>query len=97
MNVLEPLLKQSSPSVTLSISKIFLQFCDRNPDLKSQVAFRLKAPLLTLIATNSQELGYTVLLHIHLLLTRALDVAAGEQADPRVRVPSWMQDYIRVR
>lgn len=45
-------------------------FDSSNTELHDQVLGRLKGPLLTLIATNSQELGYTVLAHIHLLLTK---------------------------
>ncbi|CAD7974932.1 unnamed protein product [Amoebophrya sp. A25] len=92
MNLLEPLLKQSSASVIISVAEIFLHITQRAPlELQTQVLGRLKGPLLTLVATNSMELGFAVLSHIHCLLSRML----GENAsvDPLVLIPSWIEDY----
>lgn len=70
MNILETLLKQSSSAVIIACTKVFLDLTKDNADLQSQVLGRLKAPLLTLMATGVPELGYTVLVHIRLLLSR---------------------------
>jgi len=64
MNILETLLKQSSSAVIIACTKVFLDLTKDNADLQSQVLGRLKAPLLTLMATGVAELGYTVLAHI---------------------------------
>ncbi|CAE7243699.1 BETAA-AD [Symbiodinium natans] len=70
MNILDGLLKQSSSAVVLSVTKIFVDLTSNRPDLQQDVLQRLKGPLLTLMAAASTELSYTVLVHIHALLTR---------------------------
>ncbi|CAE7162401.1 apdG, partial [Symbiodinium pilosum] len=85
MNILDGLLKQSSSAVVLSVTKIFVDLTSNRPDLQQDVLQRLKGPLLTLMAAASTELSYTVLVHIHALLTRGQrqieEVAKHNKAD----------------
>lgn len=67
MNVLDALLKQSSSAVVLAVTKIFMDLTSNNSSLQNQVLQRLKAPLLTLMATATPELAYTVLVNIQAL------------------------------
>merc|ERR1719230_2019016 len=81
MNILDGLLKQSSSAVVLATSKVFLDLTSTRPDLRREVIGRFKAPLLTLMATATPELSYTVLVHIEALCNStsdAMDVFCGE-------------------
>jgi len=68
MNILDGLLKQSSSAVVLSVTKIFTDLTSNRPELQVDVMRRLKGPLLTLMASPTPELSYTVLMHILALL-----------------------------
>ena len=81
MNILDDLLKQSSSAVVLSVTKIFVDLTSNRPDIQQDVLQRLKGPLLTLMAASSMELAYTVLVHIHALLTRGHRQIEVFQAD----------------
>mmetsp|Transcript_39746 Transcript_39746/g.91916 ORF Transcript_39746/g.91916 Transcript_39746/m.91916 type:complete len:831 (+) Transcript_39746:250-2742(+) len=96
MNILDGLLKQSSSAVVLSVTKIFVDLTSNRPDLQQDVLQRLKGPLLTLMAAASTELSYTVLVHIHALLTRGqrqIEVFAGDfkQFFCRYNEPSYIK------
>jgi len=64
MNVLDSLLKQSSSAVVLAVAKVFLDLSSSRPELQLEVFRRLRGPLLTLMAAETPELAYTVLVHI---------------------------------
>ena len=87
MNILEGLLNQSSAAVVLAVCKMFLALTAREGtplDMQEQVLVRLKGPLLTLVSSswNSQELAYSILSQIHVLLSRCADNAkAGQRAE----------------
>lgn len=70
MNILDSLLKQSSSAAVLSVTKIFIDLTSNRLELQIEVLRRLKGPLLTLMASPTPELSYTVLVHVHALLTR---------------------------
>lgn len=69
MNILDSLLKQSSSAVVLAVTKIFIDLTSNRPQLQAEVLHRLQGPLLTLMASSTPELAYTVLVHIHALLS----------------------------
>jgi AP-4 complex subunit beta-1 len=75
MNILDGLLKQSSSAVVLSVTKIFVDITSNRLDLQLEVMKRLRAPLLTLMATATPELAYTVLVHILTLCQRGVERA----------------------
>lgn len=81
MNILDDLLKQSSSAVVLSVTKIFVDLTSNRPDIQQDVLMRLKGPLLTLMAASSMELAYTVLVHIHALISRGPRQVEVFQAD----------------
>ena len=74
MNIMEDRLKHSSSSVVLGCVKVFLNFTKGNDYLTRQVYARVQAPLITLFVggevAGAYELSYTVLSHIHLLVSR---------------------------
>jgi len=70
MNILDGLLKQSSSAVVLSVTKVFVDMTSNRISLQVEVLKRLKGPLLTLIASPTPELAYTVLVHVHALIGR---------------------------
>lgn len=81
MNILDDLLKQSSSAVVLSVTKIFVDLTSNRPDIQQDVLMRLKGPLLTLMAASSMELAYTVLVHIHAVISRGPRQVEVFQAD----------------
>mmetsp|Transcript_92943 Transcript_92943/g.266419 ORF Transcript_92943/g.266419 Transcript_92943/m.266419 type:complete len:839 (+) Transcript_92943:187-2703(+) len=81
MNILDGLLKQSSCSVVLSVTKIFVDLTSNRPDLQADVMRRLKGPLLTLMASPTPELAYTVLMHINALLGHSRSIMEIFAAD----------------
>jgi vesicle coat complex subunit len=72
MNILDALLKQSSSAVVLAVTKIFMDLTSNRRELQLEVMKRLRAPLLTLMATATPELAYTVLVHIQALCMRGV-------------------------
>ena len=74
MNLLEDRFKHASSSVVLGAIKVFLHLTDGEPELSKQVYLRMQAPLITLMTssetTESYEVSYNVLSHIHLLVLR---------------------------
>jgi hypothetical protein len=74
MNLLEDRFKHASSSVVLGAIKVFLHITDHDPELAKKVYMRMQAPLITLMTsaetTESYEVSYNVLSHIHLLVNR---------------------------
>lgn len=74
MNLLEDRFKHASSSVVLGATKVFLHLSDGDPDLVKLVYQRMQAPLITLMTssetTESYEVSFNVLSHIHLLVLR---------------------------
>lgn len=68
MNMLEQILKQSSAASVVAAAKVMLRLTSSRGDMSTQVYERLKPVLLTLAATSSPELAYTVLIHVQLML-----------------------------
>ncbi|XP_010254119.1 PREDICTED: beta-adaptin-like protein A isoform X2 [Nelumbo nucifera] len=71
MNLLEDRLQHANGAVVLATIKVFLHLTLSMTDVHQQVYERIKAPLLTLVSSGSQELSYAVLCHLHLLVMRA--------------------------
>jgi len=78
MNHLDPLLKHSNCAVVLATTKVYLNFTRNYPKVHFSVIQRLKVPLLTLMSSSSQELAYTVISHIKILVSRASDIFAED-------------------
>jgi len=74
MNLLEDRFKHASSSVVLGAVKVFLHLTKDDENLCRQVFERLQAPLITLMTssetTESYEVSYNVLSHIHLLVVK---------------------------
>ena len=74
MNLLEDRFKHASSSVVLGTIKVFLHLTKDDPNLYKQVLQRLQSPLITLMTsaetTESYEISFNVLTHIHLLVLR---------------------------
>ena len=74
MNLLEDRFKHASSSVVLGAIKVFLHLTDGDIKLSKQVYQRMQAPLITLMTssetTESYEVSFNVLSHIHLLVVR---------------------------
>jgi len=74
MNLLEDRFKHASSSVVLGAVKVFLHLTKDDDNLLRQVFERLQAPLITLMTssetTESYEVSYNVLSHIHLLVVK---------------------------
>eukprot|EP00929_Paragymnodinium_shiwhaense_P072416 TRINITY_DN36759_c0_g1_i1.p1 TRINITY_DN36759_c0_g1~~TRINITY_DN36759_c0_g1_i1.p1 ORF type:complete len:873 (-),score=248.21 TRINITY_DN36759_c0_g1_i1:242-2860(-) len=88
MNILDSLLKHSSCSVVLSVTKIFMDLTSNRPELQRDVLGRIKGPLLTLMANATPELAYTVLVHIHAL-------CAQNWSNASLFCPEFKQFYCR--
>ena len=74
MNLLEDRFKHASSSVVLGAIKVFLHMTADQPEISKQVFSRMQAPLITLMTssetTESYEVSFNVLSHIHLLVLR---------------------------
>lgn len=74
MNLLEDRFKHASSSVVLGAVKVFLHLTAGDNELSKQVYSRLQNPLITLMTssetTESFEVSFNVLSHIHLLVLR---------------------------
>lgn len=74
MNLLEDRFKHASSSVVLGAVKVFLHLTKDDEALSRQVFERLQAPLITLMTssetTESYEVSFNVLSHIHLLVVK---------------------------
>ena len=90
MNLLDPVLRTSSAAAVMATIRAFLSMADQiggddNEDMKRQVVGRVKAPLITLIASGSSELQYVLLKQVEALI----DVCPGSFDD------EYRQFYIR--
>eukprot|EP01027_Heterolobosea_sp_BB2_P014402 GEZU01020688.1.p1 GENE.GEZU01020688.1~~GEZU01020688.1.p1 ORF type:complete len:368 (-),score=81.66 GEZU01020688.1:63-1166(-) len=81
MNILEDRFKHSNSAVILAAANIFLKYTEHFPDVHKQVYMRLKDPLVTLMATSSSEVAWTILSHIKLLVGREPLVFASSFKD----------------
>ena len=75
LNILEDRLNQSSPSVLMGSTKVFLKYTKKSPLLNRQVIDRLQAPLITIMTSSEISGGfescYVVLSHINNLIDRS--------------------------
>ncbi len=78
MNLLDPCLRASNAAVVLATTKCFIAYTATRPAVLQQVFTRLKTPLLTLVATATQETGYVVLKHVETIVERAPTVFDSE-------------------
>eukprot|EP00466_Bigelowiella_natans_P000808 jgi/Bigna1/88218/estExt_fgenesh1_pg.C_290095 len=78
MNHLDPLLKHSNCAVVLATTKVYLNFTRNLPKVHFSVIQRLKVPLLTLMSSSSEELSFTVISHLKILVSRAPDIFADD-------------------
>lgn len=78
MNLLDPWLKVSNSAVVLATTKTFLALTASVPEIQRQIYLRLKTPLLTLMASSSNEIAYAVLSHTALVVERAPGVFDDE-------------------
>ena len=78
MNLLDPWLKVSNSAVVLATTKTFLALTAAVPEIQRQIYLRLKTPLLTLMASSSNEIAYAVLSHTALVVDRAPGVFDDE-------------------
>lgn len=79
LNLLDPILRTSGPSVALAVSNLFLKYTARFPDLHRAVYPRLKDPLISLTVSSGPETAYVVLSHVLLLAKRQPDIFADLQ------------------
>lgn len=71
MNLLDPVLRTSNSAAVIAIVRAFLSLADSNEDpemMKRQVVNRVKAPLITLIASGSPELVFCLLKNVDYLV-----------------------------
>lgn len=78
MNLLDGCLKVANSAVVLACTKCFLALTAGLPDIQAQVYLRLKTPLLTMMASSSNEVAYAVLGHVALIVERAPGVFDDE-------------------
>jgi len=80
MNLLDPHLKVANSAVVLACTKCFLALTAALPEIQHQVYLRLKTPLLTILASSSNEVAYPVLSHVLLIIGRANTAASAAAA-----------------
>jgi AP-4 complex subunit beta-1 len=75
MNLLDPVLRTSSSAAVLATIHAFLSIADSTAstpeevqEIKEQVVSRIKAPLVTLVASGSSELEFVLLKHVETLV-----------------------------
>lgn len=90
MNLLDPVLRTSSCSAVLATVRAFLSIVeqiagDEEQEMKQQVVARVKAPLITLVASGSSEIQFVLLKQIEQLV----DLCPGSFDD------EFRQFYIR--
>jgi len=78
MNLLDGCLKVAHSGVVLATVRAFLHLTKDNSELQRQVFLRLKTPLLTLMASSSNEVSFSVLGHVALVVERAPGVFDDE-------------------
>jgi len=70
MNVLDGCLRVASSAVVLATTKIFLFYADSMRHIRDQIYLRLKQPTLTLMASSSHEIRFSVLKHSEIMVSR---------------------------
>jgi vesicle coat complex subunit len=92
MNLLDPVLRTSSSAAVLATIQAFLSLADsigststEVQEIKEQVISRIKAPLITLVASGSSELEYVLLKQVEMLI----------ELCPRAFDEEYRQLYIR--
>ena len=73
MNLLDPVLRTSNSSAVLATVRAFLSIIDQvaeeeKDEIKQQVIARIKAPLITLVASGSSELQFVLLKQVEQLV-----------------------------
>mmetsp|Transcript_27957 Transcript_27957/g.67804 ORF Transcript_27957/g.67804 Transcript_27957/m.67804 type:complete len:843 (+) Transcript_27957:170-2698(+) len=92
MNLLDPVLRTSSSAAVLATIQAFISLADSTgstpkeiKEIKEQVVSRVKAPLITLVASGSSEVEYVLLKHVEALV----------ELCPRAFDDEYRQFYIR--
>lgn len=85
MNLLEPALRQHNTAVVLATVNCYLKFTKDLPEITQQIYYRMKQPMLTLMANPSFEVSYCILTHLRLML----------QKDPKPFQDEYRQFYVR--
>ncbi len=70
MNILDGCLKVANSAVVLATTKCFMRYADMVRDIKEQVYQRLKQAVMTLMASSSHEIRYSVIKHVDIMVTR---------------------------
>ncbi|XP_069489470.1 AP-4 complex subunit beta-1 isoform X2 [Ambystoma mexicanum] len=68
LNLLDPFLKSSHPSVVMGATKLFLILATDFPHVQTDVLVRVKGPLLSACTSESRELCFTALCHVREIL-----------------------------
>ncbi|XP_010075197.1 PREDICTED: AP-4 complex subunit beta-1 [Pterocles gutturalis] len=68
LNLLDGYLKNSSPSVVMAATKLFLVLAREYPHVQADVLVRVKGPLLSACTSESRELCFTALCHVRQIL-----------------------------
>eukprot|EP00053_Salpingoeca_punica_P012973 m.116554 g.116554 ORF g.116554 m.116554 type:complete len:782 (+) comp16080_c1_seq1:112-2457(+) len=71
MNILEERLKHANSGVVLGAANLFIRLTRDMPDIQDDVLHRLRVPLITLMASSSPELSFTILQHLQVMLARS--------------------------
>jgi len=70
MNIIDGCLRVANSAVVLAAAKCFLRYADMMRSLKDQIYLRLKQPMLTLMASPSHEIRFSVLKHVDIMVSR---------------------------
>ncbi|XP_077191061.1 AP-4 complex subunit beta-1 isoform X2 [Paroedura picta] len=68
LNLLDGYLKNSSPSVVMAATKLFLMLAKDFPHVQTDVLVRVKGPLLAACTSESRELCFIALCHVRQIL-----------------------------
>ncbi|XP_062450822.1 AP-4 complex subunit beta-1 isoform X2 [Rhea pennata] len=68
LNLLDGYLKNSSSSVVMAATKLFLVLAKEYPHVQADVLVRVKGPLLSACTSESRELCFTALCHVRQIL-----------------------------
>ncbi|NXA42339.1 AP4B1 protein, partial [Eudromia elegans] len=68
LNLLDEYLKNSSISVVMAATKLFLVLAKEYPHVQTDVLVRVKGPLLSACTSESRELCFTALCHVRQIL-----------------------------
>jgi len=85
MNLLDPILRSSSPAAMLGTVRVFLHLTGGNTEMQMRVMERVRAPLLTHVASAPPECAHALLSHMELLVRLC----------PGVFDPEYRQMYVR--